>query len=55
MGESATPTAGQTDRSHSTPPQDAGMMLLPPADTVLLARPGTPQVPYNELNTQDFG
>ena len=54
-GESATPTAGQTDRSHSMPPQDAGMMLPSPAHTVPPARLGTPQVPYNKLNTQDSG
>ena len=55
MGESATPATGQTDRSHSTPPQDARMMPLPPAHTVPLARLGNLQVPYNELNTQDSG
>ena len=55
MGESAAPTTGQTDRSHSTLPQDARVMLPPPANTVPPARLGMPQVPYNELNTQDSG
>ena len=55
MGESAAPTTGQTDSFHSTPLQDARMMPLPPAHTVPPARLGTPQVPYNELNTQDSG
>ena len=55
VGESATPATGQTDRFHSTPPQDARVMLLPLANTVPPAWPGMPQVPYNELNTQDSG
>ena len=48
MGESATPAADQTNRSHSTPLQDARVMLLPLANTVPPARPGIPQVLYNE-------
>ena len=30
-------------------------MPSPPVNTVPPARPGTPQVPYSELNTQDSG
>ena len=49
------PAAGQTDRSHSTPPQDARVMPPPLANTVPPVRPGMPQVLYNEHNTQDSG
>ena len=54
-GESATPATGLPDRLSSTPPQDAGMMPPPPVNTVLPARLGTPQVSFDNLNTQDSG
>ena len=53
-GESATPATGETSRSTSIPPHNAGVMQLPPVNTVLTPRPGTLQVPYN-INTQDSG
>ena len=33
-GESATPAAGQVERSSSTPPRDTGLMLLPPVNVM---------------------
>ena len=55
MGESAVPAADQTDRSHSTPPQDTRVMPPPLANTMPPVSPGMPQVLYNEHNTQDSG
>ena len=51
---SATPATGQADRSSSTPPQDAGLMQLPPVKAVHPVRADTPQVFFNN-NTQDSG
>ena len=46
--------AGQAEKSRSTPPQDAGLMQLPPVNAVPPVRAGTPQVFLNN-NTQDSG
>ena len=54
-GESANPAAGQADRPSSTPPQDAGLMSLPPVNIMQSVRPGTPQVSFDNNNTQDSG
>ena len=53
-GESAAPVAGQAGKSRPTPPQDAGLMQLPPVNAVPPVRAGTPQVFLNN-NTQGSG
>ena len=55
MGGSATPATGLPDRSSPTPLRDTGMMLLPLANTVPLARLGTMQISFDNLNTQGSG
>ena len=55
LGESAAPTAGQADRSSSTPLGDTAVMPPPPVNMVPPARLGTPQVFFHNNNTQDSG